>query len=112
MAYYAYEAGRCENCGASLGLIYQNGGRNRRYCNARCRQAAYRRRRAERDNANNVTETVLRYSHLVNEWHARFGDQVGDLLTNILDRHGVDAARDAAGVADVVVVEMQRRLRR
>lgn len=40
---------RCRFCGRPLPPVKRSGsgGRNRRYCNNRCKQAAYRRRKAE-----------------------------------------------------------------
>lgn len=45
MAYRVYHAGNCQGCGVDLGVIEQNGGRDRKFCSDRCKQAAYRRKR-------------------------------------------------------------------
>ena len=48
MAYRVYRAGSCRYCGKDLGVVEQNGGRDRQYCSPAHRQAACRRRRKEK----------------------------------------------------------------
>lgn len=45
----SYNAGRCQNpdCGEYLGYIEAEGGRDRHYCNDKCRVAAHRKRKRE-----------------------------------------------------------------
>lgn len=48
MAYRVYIAGDCQFCGEPLGVVEQDGGRDRCYCDDRCRQAACRKRKREK----------------------------------------------------------------
>lgn len=105
MPYYTYDAGFCAWCGQDMGLVEQWGGRNRRYCSNACKQKAYRARRK----AYNVSCAVRRYAHLVREWRKRYGDAVADRLLLILENHGVEAARAAEDVAQVVIAELRGR---
>lgn len=50
MVYRVYQAGCCKHCGRDLGVVEQEGGRDRQYCSGQCRQAAYRERKRDKRN--------------------------------------------------------------
>ena len=58
--YRAYYPGGCQHCGRDLGLVEQEGGRDRCYCSPACRQAAYRARKAEKRNGGVLQKEVER----------------------------------------------------
>ena len=60
MAYYVYEAGNCPGCGAFLGTLEAQGGRRRTYCKDACKQAAYRKRKAENRNSGVLRNAIER----------------------------------------------------
>src|SRR5262249_37504755 len=101
MPYYAYMAGFCGYCGANLGLIEQDGGRNRHYCNDAHKQAAHRRRKEE-EKRNTI---LLRNGELQDYWqeHGITG-VILSKLQDILVSHGKDAARAAT---DTVILARQ-----
>ena len=103
MAYYAYYA-VCEHCGRDLGMLEQEGGRQRRYCSNACRQAAYRdRKKREKRNS-----SALRYRYLVKGWRdAGLGEKVVSRLVEMLHTYGPQAAKMAGEIA----VEVARKAR-
>ena len=94
MAYYAYYA-VCEWCGRDLGMLEQEGGRQRRYCSNACRQAAYRERRRK----GKRNREVLRNAHLVEGWRKAGLGPVLPRLERMMREYGPQAAEEAAGIA-------------
>ena len=102
--YRSYIGGNCQNCNEPLGFIETEGGRDRHYCNARCRVAHHRKQQREQKRA-----AVLQYNtELRDYWqeHSVRGE-VLLRLQEILLQHGKQAAR-AATDAVLVACEMQR----
>jgi hypothetical protein len=106
MPYYAYMGGFCQHCGEDLGLIDQAGGRNRKYCNGACKQAAHRKRK-EGDKRN----TVLLRNVLLQEYWLDNGID-GDLLASLQDilfNHGKEAARAATDAALIAIRQTRQK---
>ena len=98
--YRSYIGGNCQNCNEPLGFIETEGGRDRHYCNARCRVAHHRKQQREQKRA-----AVLQYnSELRDYWqeHSVRGE-VLLRLQEILFQHGKEAARTAT---DAVLVAL------
>ncbi len=100
-----YFAGKCQNlaCGEDLGRfgwVEVDGGRDRLYCNEKCRVAAFRARKREQER-----EKRLRYhTELRDYWQEH--EVKGEVLLRlqeILLQHGKDAARMAT---DAVLVAL------
>jgi hypothetical protein len=98
--YRSYNAGCCQNpaCGAELGYIETEGGRDRLYCNDACRVAAHRAKKREEKR-----QQVLHYHAELREyWHLHgIRGEVLLRLQEILLQHGKAAARAAT---DAVLV--------
>ncbi len=95
--YRSYNAGFCQNpdCGADLGYIEAEGGRDRHYCNNACKMAAYRKRKQEQKRAQ-----ILQYnSELRDYWYnSGIRGEVLARLQEILIHHGKAAAWSATDV--------------
>ncbi len=100
--YRSYNAGNCQNpvCGAELGYIEVEGGRDRLYCSDKCRVAAHRARQREEKR-----QQVLQYHGELREyWHMNgIRGEVLSRLQEILLQHGKKAARAAT---DAVLVAL------
>jgi hypothetical protein len=94
VVYRSYYGGSCQNpaCGADLGYIETDGGRDRLYCNDACRVAAHRKRKSAEKRA-----AILQYNAELREyWYEhRIEDQLLAMLQEILIKHGKAAARAA-----------------
>jgi len=102
--YRSYMGGNCENCGEPLGFIEEQGGRDRHYCNTRCRVQHHRRQKIEQKRA-----SILRYNTELRDYWQEHGvhGEVLLRLQEILLKHGKEAAR-AATDAVLVACEVQR----
>jgi len=98
--YRSYMGGTCENCGASLGLIETEGGRDRHYCNATCRVQHHRKQQREKNRA-----ATLQFNSELREYWKEHGvrGEVLLRLQEILLQHGNAAARAAT---DAVLVAL------
>ena len=98
--YRSYIGGNCENCDEPLGLIEVEGGRDRHYCNDRCRVQHHRKLQREKHRA-----ATLQYnSELRDYWQEHnVRGEVLLRLQEILLQHGKAAARAAT---DAVLVAL------
>jgi len=96
--YRSYIGGNCENCDEPLGFIETEGGRDRHYCNARCRVQHHRKQQREKQRA-----ATLQFNSELREYWLEHGvrGEVLLRLQEVLLQHGKAAARAAT---DVVLV--------
>jgi|SRR2546421_1549267 len=105
MPHYEYQGGFCGYCGASLGRIEQNGGRNRRYCNDKHKMAAFHeKRKGEKRNAAIERNKILR-----DQWQEN--GITGEVLTRLQDilvDHGKDAAKKATDTVLIAIKQARK----
>jgi hypothetical protein len=107
--YRAYMAGRCQNpaCGADLGYIEVAGGRDREYCNTKCRVAAKR----IRDRETKWEEIIQYHAELRQYWQEHnVKGRVLSMMHDILIYHGKQAARAATDAVLYAQVEHEHRV--
>jgi len=78
--------GNCENCDEPLGLIEEQGGRDRHYCNTLCRVQHHRRQKTDQKRS-----AVLQFNSELREYWREHGirGEVLLRLQEILLQHGV-----------------------
>jgi len=98
--YRSYMGGNCQNCNEPLGFIEIEGGRDRHYCNARCRVAHHRKQQREKQRA-----AILQYNSELRDYWQEHGirGEVLLRLQEILLQYGKQAARAAT---DAVLVAL------
>ncbi len=104
--YRSYMGGRCQNpaCGADLGYIETEGGRDRLYCNDACRVAAFRTRQRETKRAEKLQYNAeLRAYWKLHNIHG----EVLLRLQEILLQHGKKAAKAATDAVLVALAAAQ-----
>jgi hypothetical protein len=98
----SYQGGWCKHCGAELGYIEADGGRDREYCDngGKCRQAHHRQKKREEKRA----AILAHHGSLRDYWqlHNIHGEPLAR-LQEILIRHGKEAARAATDAVIIAV---------
>ena len=98
--YRSYMGGNCQNCDEPLGLIEVEGGRDRHYCNDKCRVQHHRRQKREKKRS-----ATLQFNSELREYWQEYSirGEVLLRLQEILLQHGKAAARAAT---DAVLVAL------
>ena len=102
MRWRAYNGGSCQHCGADIGYVESEGGRTRKYCSQKCRQAAY----TLKIRQDKRYKELLRFSLLMRRWED--GNIQGEVRKKLIEIYIKTGDRQAVELATDLVTLVSR----